>query len=56
MLSQWSVLVRRSNLNFRGGLDSKCKPGYGGKLCASCTIDSDGNKYVRSGGFKCSKC
>jgi hypothetical protein len=37
-----------------GGIDSKCKLGYKGKMCNECNRNApDGNVYGKSGAFTC---
>jgi hypothetical protein len=42
--------------SYRGGLNSLCDVGYSGKMCTVCVKDSNGTRYARSSGLKCSEC
>ncbi len=45
------------NISFRGGIYSKCKLGYKGRMCNECDRDaSNGKIYGRSGAFTCQVC
>jgi hypothetical protein len=40
-----------------GGIDSKCKVGYKGRMCNECDRDaSDGKIYGKTGSFSCQVC
>jgi len=53
------VLVSSNIINilYRGGIDSKCKIGYKGRMCNECNHnESDGNIYGKTGAFTCQIC
>jgi hypothetical protein len=46
-----------SQIIYRGGIESKCKVGYKGRMCNECNHNApDGNLYGKTGAFTCQIC